>query len=164
MRYLSMSQLSQVTGKDRRTVKDRLQGLEPKLEGRAHLYDAHIALPMILELTDGDNSVAKQMADEQLRYERERADKVALQNQKLRGEVVSIEEVANVVEGEYAAVKAALIAIPSKCAGELATMDNVIEIKKLLDGLINETLVELSSSDRLDLSQVEAGPDAEPND
>lgn len=164
MRFLSLSQMSEATGFDRRTIKERLAQLTPKVEGRSHLYDAREALPLLYRASqDNDKANSRRLLEEQLRYETERADKIALQNTKLRGGVVSIEEVAGVVEGEYAAVKAALLSIPYKSAGELATMDNVIEIKKLLDGLLNEALSELSADEKAPATQY-AGPEVDETD
>jgi len=155
--------MSEATGFDRRTIKERLAQLTPKVEGRSHLYDAREALPLLYETNEANQTANdRRLREEQLRYEIERADKMALQNAKLRGEVVSIEEVAGVVESEYAAVKAALLSIPYKSAGELAVMDNVIEIKKLLDGLLNEALSELSADNQA--TAQDAGPEVDETD
>ncbi len=168
MQYLSISQLSEVTGVDRRTCKDRLETLTPIIKGRSHLYVAREAIPKIINhgLESADDH-RKKLQEEELRHESAKADKIQLQVEKLRGELVPIEDVARVVEAEYAAVRAALLAISSKVSGELATLDSIIEIKKLLDGHINEVLAELSADQDEQLSKpsgselVETGEEAD---
>jgi phage terminase Nu1 subunit (DNA packaging protein) len=166
MKYLSISQLSEVTGIDRRTCKDRIETLTPIVKGRSHLYHAREAIPLIINfgLEDNKDEYHRQIRNEELRHEKAKADKIQLQVEKLRGELVPIEDVARVVETEYAAVRAALLAISSKVSGELASMDSVIEIKKLLDGHINEVLAELSADQDDQLSQPSGSDSVDPGE
>jgi phage terminase Nu1 subunit (DNA packaging protein) len=153
MKYLSVSQLSEATGFDRRTCKDRLVSLTPIVKGRSHLYLSREAIPLIINhgVDIDSDSAKKKIREEELRYEKARADKVQLQVEQLRAELVPIEDVARVVESEYAAVRAALLAIPSKVSAELANLTSVIEIKRHLEDHINETLAELSADEGMEL-------------
>lgn len=151
--HFSISKLAQMFKKDRATVAERVQTLTPT-DGpkNSKLYDVREAWPLILELGPDAKDQGQRLRDEQLREMTERADKLALQNAKLRGEVVAIEDVAAVVEGEYGAVKAALLALPSKCSSDLAVMESSIEIRTLLERLINEALSELSGQDNFEIA------------
>jgi len=165
MKFMSISQLSEATGIDRRTCKDRLETLTPIIKGRSHLYHAREAIPKIINHgLRSDDDHYKKVQQEELRHESAKADKIQLQVEKLRGELVPIEDVARVVEAEYAAVRAALLAISSKVSGELATLDSIIEIKKLLDGHINEVLAELSADQDDQLSQPSGSDSVDPGE
>lgn len=133
LRYLSMSQLADVTGLDRRTVKSRLEGIkEHKKHGKAIIYDAHSVLPHLLGLSQADpQDVNRQLREEQLRYEKARADKIELDMEIIRRDVVPIEDVVRAVEKEYTYVRATLSSIPSRLARTLAVEDDpaVIETK-----------------------------------
>lgn len=166
MKHLSVSQLSEVTGVDRRTIKERLVSMKPDVRGRSHLYLAREAIPMILfpDGVDDRKTIEKKIREEELRYESARADKTQLQVEKLRGELVPIEDVAKVVEREYAAVRAAFLAIPSKVSKELATQDSEIGIKRVLEDHINEALSELSADQEVALDsdeEIQEGQEAE---
>ena len=139
MKHISISEIAELTELDRATIRARLKDLSPKAEGRAQTYPAREALLTVFELS------LDKIKAEQLRYETARANRIELQNAKLQGEVVAIEDVAGVVEKEYAAVRASLLSIPSKASIELSALTSPIEIKKRLEDLINETLEELTA-------------------
>lgn len=157
LRYLSMTQLSEVTGVDRRTVKNRLAELKPiKTVANAIIYDAHMALPLVLRTSDKSASqVEKQMAEEQLRFEKARADKMSLEVQKMQGEVVNIEDVARTVSKEYSYVRAAILSIPAKRAKALALEDDPAVIQSTLLEDVNEVLAHLQADANLEITPEE---------
>jgi division protein CdvB (Snf7/Vps24/ESCRT-III family) len=135
MRYLSITQISEMCGLDRRTIKKRLASINVHLkEGKAHLYDMFEANSMLYGTStlDDSNVVAK-------------ADEKEMQVGRLKGELVSIEDVASTVEREYGAVRAGLLSIPSKVSQDLVIMDDFVKIKNLLEDAVNEVLTELSA-------------------
>lgn len=145
MKQISISEISDLADIDRATVRERLKGLESKLDGKAVTYQSRDALMRVFQLNLDKVKTA------QLRYETARAKKMELQVAKLRGEVVPIEDVAVAVEVEYGAVRAALLALPSKCARDLTMIESPVEIKKRLEDMINEILSELSSPEELNI-------------
>lgn len=147
LRYLNTSQLSQVTGRDRRTIKTKLEGVEPSgTEGKSNLYDAHNVIPIILGIeTKEEQNTYKQIQKETLRLEKAKADKIELEVAKTRGEQVPITDVASIVEKEYSAVRSQLIAIPTKMCLELSTIDDPAIIQDKLQEAINDCLTELSA-------------------
>lgn len=150
LRYLNTSQLSRVTGKDRRTIKTKLEGIEPSMvEGKSNLYDAPSVIPIILGIeTKEEQSTFKQIQKETLRLEKARADKIELEVAKTRGEQVPISDVASIVEKEYSAVRSQLIAIPTKMCLELSTIEDPAIIQDRLQEAINECLTELSADNQ----------------
>ncbi len=144
LRYLSMKQLSEVTGVDRLTIKKRLAAVKPfRNEGKAIIYDAHEAIPVLLTATATKNEKTDKLMDEQLRYERARADKIILEVREREGQVVDVTEVAKVVGAEYANVRARLLGIPSRCAKDLSLESNPSLVKDRLDQEVAEALEEL---------------------
>lgn len=144
-RYFSINQLSIATGKDRRTVKDRLSKILPeKKAGKAIIYDGHKAFPALFKVED----VKEQLLSESLRLEKGRADKIELELAKISGSQVPIEDVAAVVEKEYTRVRAQLISIPNKISRDLAVIDDPREITIILEDSINEALSELSAAEK----------------
>jgi phage terminase Nu1 subunit (DNA packaging protein) len=147
MRYLSITQISEMCGLDRRTVKKRLASLKVHLvEGKSHLYDMFEANSMLYGTSTSDHGdTLAQMSREELRLETAKADKVELEVGRMKSELVSIEEVATVVEREYGAVRAGILSMPSKVAQDLVLMDQFVGIKNYLEDAINEILTELSA-------------------
>jgi phage terminase Nu1 subunit (DNA packaging protein) len=149
---MSITQLSELTGRDRRTVSKRLESLPVHSEdGRAKYYDVTKALPLIYNdlATIG---IERKLQEEQLRFETGRADKMELDVQKRRGELVEINQVSEVVQTEYARVRAGLLAIPNKMAHVLAIVDTPAEIKSKLEDAVNEALSELSVNTEAELA------------
>lgn len=146
----SVSGLSVLTGVDRRTIDKRLSSLDPE-SGPANgkYYDTRKALPLIFGL-ESDSAIDKKMVREQLKYETQRAERARIEVERLKGNLVPIEDVAKIVDREYSAVRAHLIAIPSKIAMDLCLLDEPGQVRAKVEDAINEALRELSS-DRFEI-------------
>jgi phage terminase Nu1 subunit (DNA packaging protein) len=146
LRYLSMSQLAEVAGIDRRTVKDRLAEVKPHTkEGKAIIFDAREALPILFGHDRSDVKMVDKIKEQELRFERVRADKLELELEVAKGLQVPTEEVAKAVEKEYTYVRSTLLGIPSRCITELAMETDPIKIKAILEDAINEALNHLQA-------------------
>ncbi len=142
-RYKSVSQIAEMTGFDRRTIKTRIQGLIiQKTHGKAEYYDMHEVLPRLYQ-SGQDKDINKKLLDEQLRYEQARADKMILEVDERRGELIPVNDVASAVASEYTSVRARILSIPSRCAMDLSIESNPAKIKDRLNEEINEALSEL---------------------
>lgn len=141
-RFLSISQLAEITGFDRRTVTSRLASIKPfKVERNAHIYDCHSALPLIY--TAGD--VESQMATESLLLEKAKREKAELEVARLRGEQVPIQDVCAVIEKEYSYVRATLHSIPTRRAVAIAFEPNPSVVSSMISENINEALAHLQA-------------------
>jgi hypothetical protein len=159
-----MTQLSELTGFDRRTIKDRLHGLKTQQgPGRAILYDTTEALPR-LYFPQGQNDVEQQMASAELRRQVALADKAEIDVRVQLGDLVAIEEVSEIVGKEYTYVRARIMAIPTRLAKPLSLESDPIVIKDILHEAMAEALEDLSAdkayeqggnSDVLSSSEVE---------
>ena len=153
LRLLSISQLSEVTGKDRRTITKRLAGVEPhSTEGRAVIYSAPEAISLIMA-SDTVAGLDKKLLQAEVGLEIARQAKMEIEVGKLRGELVSVEDVAKAVEKEYSFVRAQFRSIPSKLAKPLSMVQEPNEVYKQLDEAINDCLAELTVDKKYEQSR-----------
>lgn len=148
LRYLSINQLSQVTGRDRATISKRLESVKPHQEsGRAKIYDAHEAIPLIFasEQTKGIN---KKIEMVQYEIEKEKLNKLRMDNDAKIGRLVDISEVAKTVEKEYVFVRAQVRSLPARLSKLLSMESDPLVINETLTNEIDEILKELSSDDK----------------
>lgn len=163
LRYLSISQIAEITGMDRRTVKSKLAGVEPfKTHGKAILYDANEVLALKYTVADDTPENASQaLAEATLKLEQARADKARLEADKMAGLLVAIEDVARAVEKEYTYVRATLYAMPSKIAKGLASEEDPAVIQKQLHTAVDEALAHLQADTNLEFTPEEENEEAD---
>lgn len=144
-RYFSISQLSQITGKDRATLAKRLEHCKPYEERRnAKIYDAHEVLPIIYA-SDNLKGFSKKL--ERIEYEtaKEKLKKVRIENENRLKQLVSIDEIVDTISKEYTYVKMQLKSIPAKLSKPLSLTNDPVHINELLTNEINTVLEELIS-------------------
>lgn len=147
LRYLSINQLSKVTGKDRSTISKRLEQLEPyKEDGRAKIYDAHEAIPAIFAQEAG-KGIHKQTKQVEYEIEKEKLYKIRMDNEVKQGKLLFIDDVVKTVEKEYMFIKAQIRSLPSRVSKILSLETNPIEVNQMLMTHIDEILSELSSDE-----------------
>ena len=147
LRYLSMSQLSEVTGLDRRTVKDRLTKIKPyRVEGKAIQFDSRKALPILFGFDNPEKKdLSKQLQEQELKLQFAKTEKLELELKTIRAEHVPIEDVCKVVEKEFNYVRSAIQSIPSKRAKALSIETDPSIIQSMLSEDINEVLSNLQA-------------------
>ena len=144
VKLLSVSQLSELTGKARKTITDRLEGIAVTPGPRGgHLYDPRVALERIYIVDIASEDL--DLTVERSRLTKLQADKAELELKKLRGEVVVIEDVAAAVGTEYSRVRSRLLSISSKLAQPLSNETNPALVKDEIDREVFEALEELSA-------------------
>lgn len=162
LHQLSITQLHELTGIDRRTVKKRLDKLAPIAGPRgAMLYNPQEALPLLYKGSDSPEDASQALLDAQLRYEEARADKMRLEADKMAGLQVAIEDVAKAIEKEYTYVRATLYAMPSKLAKGLAFEEDAAVIQTQLHAAVDEALAHLQADTNLDFTPEEESEEAE---
>jgi hypothetical protein len=149
LRYLSMSQLAENTGIDRRTVKSRLAAVKPyRIDGKAIIYDAHQVLPILLGFgRSSKEEIETEMKDYERRQEKAKAEKLEIEVAITNGSYVATAEVARAVAAEYANVRARLTSIPSRCAKDLSLEFDPALVKSRLDQEVSEALSELTADE-----------------
>jgi DNA-binding Lrp family transcriptional regulator len=153
LRNLSISQLSEITGKDPKTIKKRIDGLqEESIEGRAILYDAQKALALIYATSTVDK-LEKQLLEFEVDTEKYKSKKAELDFKERQKELVDVTKISQIVEREYTQVRAALFAIPNKMAHALINIETPAEIKAKLEDAVNEALTELTTQTLKELEE-----------
>ena len=85
---------------------------------------------------------------EKARKDKEYADHLAMRNDITRGEVVLVEDVGRLVDGEYAAVRNNFVGLPGKMAPRCAMQPQEV-IHTLLTDEVDEILRNLSDPDEI---------------
>tara|TARA_X000001388_G_scaffold3779_2_gene2662 strand:- start:2126 stop:2647 length:522 start_codon:yes stop_codon:yes gene_type:complete len=141
----TVSSLSVEFGMDRRTVAQRLNGVEPiEVKGRVKKYSMHDAAKAIIgqvNTTEGilsyDEARARKMAAE--------AELSEIELQKERAQVLPI-DVVNMINNEvFGNFRAKLLALPARAAPDVFASSDVKEAKAILRKNINGVLEELSN-------------------
>lgn len=146
-KLLSISELADLTGRDRKDVSWKLEPLShqpgPK---NAKLYDSIEALELLFEARSS-NELQRQIDEANLEVARRRAQKLAIENKVKEGLLVHIEDIAAVVEREYAAVRAGFLALGNRLAKDLMALQTPVAIKNRIDSEVNAVLSELSADE-----------------
>lgn len=147
LRYLSVNQLSQVTGKDRATITKRLETSKPyKEDGRAKIYDAHEVIPIIFA-AETLKGMSKKIEQVNYDIEKEKLHKIRTENEVKLGKLVLIDEVTKMVEKEYTFIKAQIKSLPSRLSKLLSMESDPIVINKIMHTEIDTVLEELTSDE-----------------
>lgn len=146
LKIMSINQLSELTGKDRRTIKKKLAALptQPGSSSKAILYNTADALQALYG-ADSTESVDKELKAEELRIERAKREKLEIEVGRLRGEMLPLSEVVKVVEKEYSFVRAQFRSLPSKLTKPLSLLSDPHEIHSRLTEAVDECLIELTA-------------------
>ena len=162
---LSISQLAEITGQDRKTIAKYLaqSGLEPQmgLKG-AKNFAAAEALRILLAITNVGTTedVAQKQAEAKLRSTVAEADKRELDLAIRRGEYLRAEEVISQVENEYSFIRANLSNIPNALARQLALEESPDAVNAALTKAIDDCLSRLTTT----ALEVSNAPEDEPGD
>lgn len=146
-KLLSISQIATLTGRDRKDVSRKLEPLSHQVGLKnAKLYDSVEALELLFEARSS-NELQRQINEAHLEVARRRAQKLAIENKVKEGLLVHIEDIAAVVEREYAAVRAGFLALGNRLAKDLMSLQTPVAIKNRIDDEVNAVLSELSADE-----------------
>lgn len=142
---LNVSQLAEITKKDRRTVTKELAGLAavpgPK---NSKQYNAIDSLKILLS-GGSDSEIEKSLLEESLRIERAKREKIEMEVAKLRGELIPIETVVKDLEMACSYVRAQLFSLPNKLSMPLAIISDPALVNSKLHNALSECLTELNT-------------------
>ena len=144
MSFESINRLSELTGRDRRTVKKSLVLLVPVIKGRSHLYDSREALLLIYgSATSGDFDLTEQRA----RLAFHQANNERLKEEERTGQLIPADAVEQAWLDHVTAARAVLLALPTKLAPIVMSASTIREVEdfardeifRALDSLADET-------------------------
>lgn len=165
-RYLSVNQLSKLTGRDRATITKRLELVQPAKEtGRARYYDCHEVLSIIFAV-ENVKGIQKKMEQVAYEAEKEKLKKLRIANEKTMGKLVDISEVTSTVEKEYTFIRAQFRSLPSRVTKLVSNESDPVIINKILTDEVDAVLSELISDTVYEnqMKEIEAMIDAKRNE
>ena len=137
---LSISALSVLSGRDRRTVAARLKNVKPADQnGKSKLYSPPEALAAIFSATEDG---ALDHTQESARLKKAQADKTELEVAVLRHELIPAGEVKEEWADLVSAMRAKMLSLPSTAAVRVVGLD-LREIESTLKELVYNALGEL---------------------
>ena len=142
-----MDQLSDLTGRTRRTIQKRLIDLIPIVQkGRGHWYESKDALPLLVE-SQNPGEVTKTLETERTRLSSAQADKTELEVEVIKGHLIPAEHVQITVDTMLSSFRSKLLSLPTKAAHAVLPLADIAEAEDVLREYINEALQELSDYD-----------------
>jgi phage terminase Nu1 subunit (DNA packaging protein) len=141
---LSVSELSEITGKDRRTIKRYADTLKAVKDGRAHKYESRELIPLLYGVSAADGEKLD-LSQERARLAKLQGDKADLELKEMRGDLLRRDDVVSEVSEAIANCRAKLLNIPAKAAAVTVAAESVPEAQRLLHELVCEALDELYS-------------------
>jgi hypothetical protein len=141
---LSIADMSRITGKDFKTIKKRIGGVEPvKIQGTKHLYNA----PEVLELIYIDKEYGElDLTKERAKLTQEQRKKTHLERKQMEGKLMDVEFVVLNYAKMATAIRAKLLSTPTKISKDLTNISSPLEIQQIIKEHINEVLTEISSA------------------
>ena len=149
---MSMSQLSLLTGLDRRTIQRYLSDIDPV--GKLRGYPTFTTRILISRIV-GRNTISQYSQEdgplnpdaERARKDKELADKYALENRVRRGELLEAAEVEAKWSDMVIYARTRLLSMPKRLAQQVAGETDPASCEKLMTEVCDEALRELSEND-----------------
>lgn len=159
LRRVSLNQLCTLTGKTSRTIKKYLADLTPQEESGILYYNPVDALPLIYGLNSG-NKVDPWK--EKARYDQLRADKVSLEIEILRENLIPADRVESAWQKIVGIIRSRFLTLPSRVSPRVLGITEPAEVERLLKAEVYDALTELSGyNDGIDRSEnIEKRPKA----
>lgn len=140
---LSISQLHQLTGRSRETIRRRLEGLEPAArDGKTIWYEAREALPRIA------GGEGLDLSAERARLAREQADAQEMKNAVARGELVPADQIEGAWVALLSGVRTRLLAVCGKAAPTAHAAETIAATEEAIRIVLIEALEELADGPR----------------
>lgn len=163
---LTITELSKITGYANKCIREELQAGAPLAvkggPGREHKLDSAKFITWLVrkERNRLINLFMQRTAQGDGKYEKgnfkarraaAQAELAEIEVQEKRGQLVSIDLVTTVLQRLITNAKARLLILPTKAAPQAAALKDPVGIKNFLEGLIYESLSELSAITPADL-------------
>lgn len=143
---ISKNQLSELLGKDRRTIDRKLRGIPFEKQGRSYLYDLRTAIEAIycaFESQDDDDETID-VRLEKAKLDRARRKLVELELEVKRSNLIPKEVLEKNLSTIFGEIKSKVLSIPTKAAQKFSGKIQK-DVRSVLDQLCKETLRDLSA-------------------
>jgi hypothetical protein len=136
-----MTQIAELTGRARETIRKRLRGLKPVAkDGKTLWYAPREALPLLFGASGLDLSA------ERARLAKEQADGIAMRNAATRAELVLPNAKDQTIIALDAVISAQFRPLGSRVAPALAAEPTVAGCRQIIDDAVAATLHELADA------------------
>jgi phage terminase Nu1 subunit (DNA packaging protein) len=158
MSIVNQTELCEILGRTAKTLNAWIDAGMPVLHrgghGSPNQYDTEQVIAWMIQREIGklsvhDDGTVYNFEAEKARLTHEQAEKVAMENAVRRGELVDTGRVAGWWASIITNAKQRLLAIPTKAAPLVLGRASLPEVRDQLESLINEVLLELSTTDPL---------------
>lgn len=153
--HISISQLAELSGRDRRTVTDRLKNLTPiEEDGVAKLYEIRAAIRLCFDFNPEDDPGVEFAGTFQPIHEKAKLDffkrqAIELDVEERKRNLIPREEIANALAGVFGSLRSKLLGLPAKATQQISGLDQK-QTEALLRKIIDEALVDLSETRVID--------------
>lgn len=138
---LSITQLGELTGRARETIRKRLNGLKPVAkDGKTIWYAPREALPLLFKKGGLD------LTDERARLAKEQADAQELKNAISRGDLVLPDATDHATIALATAISARFQALGTRLAPTLAAEGKAAGCQEIVDEAVRQALLELAEA------------------
>jgi hypothetical protein len=140
--WVTLEELRRITGKDRRTISDRIAGLPFEKKGRSKLYDKTVALQAIMAGGAGamDESKAKE------RKSIAEAEKIELIVSKMKGDLVPVADMKTAAAELIKTLYQRIVRVtPAIVAPKLIGRTDVLDIEAIIRDALAEDFNELKN-------------------
>lgn len=156
--YVTLNQLSTLTGMTYRTLKKKLADVDPAEdeEGNTLLYRPAEVLPVIYGVVNAEGAEIQaetksyDIWKERARLAKFQADKAEIEVNTLRGNLIPAEQIEVSWSKMVSAFRSRILGIPAKLAIRAAAEGEVKVVEQMLKTECNEALSELSQYDPRD--------------
>jgi phage terminase Nu1 subunit (DNA packaging protein) len=139
---VSINELAELTGRDRRTIKKRLADLPSRRDGRSILFDSGRALSLIYGAT-ADDGQALDPSQERAALDRARRRLAELQHAEQSRELIPAGNIKAELGKAVHACRSHLLALPVQLAGRCVNATSQ-EVQNEAKALVHHALDELS--------------------
>lgn len=147
----SIAEYRRLTGYSRKTIDEKLSKLFGRAGARPSYHEFCQAIIADLSKTAGGRQAkevpegALDLEQQRARKEKAMADKIERENRLAEGEIVNADEVDRMNAEVDGSVRSGMLAIPSRLAAELSSLEDPREIQVVLDKEIRKALSELGT-------------------
>lgn len=141
MSYESVSRISELTGFAPRTIKRRLSGVTPVVDGRSHTYETKEVLRLLY--TDSDQT-EYDLNQERARLSFHQANNESMKEKERRGELIPVQLVVELGAGMLSVVRSKLLGAHNKIKSRYVDLSQ--EVVDEIENIHREALEEMGSS------------------
>jgi phage terminase Nu1 subunit (DNA packaging protein) len=132
---VTYNQLSELTGMTYRTIKKRIDGLDPVgvTRNNANQWESREALQMIYGVAGADKDNKLDAQQEKAKLDKERRITQRLKNRQLEGELIHVDQIRDQWQRIVVAIRTQFMALPNRLSQMLETVSTPRERRQMIE-------------------------------